>query len=375
MKRKIITVIFAVLIIGSLYALAKYIHYTSHYVSSDAVFVKSDTLTYLSFQLPGKIKKIYVNEGDKIKKGQLLAKLDTKDLQIQKKEINFSINALQNSVEAVLIQKEKLQNDINANLDLIKNSLSKLESNIKAFEYAINAMKVKKIKLKEDYKRFLNLFKQGKISKEKYQGVKTAYFALVNEIKSNQAKLQALNLTKKDLSIKRKLALNNENEVKRLSKLITADNNRLKSMKEKLAFIDHNIKESFLYAPFEGLVAKKFANGNEVVPAGKIILSVVNLKNLYVLDLLEEKKLKNIKPGCKVKIYIDALGKNFNGTVSKILPASAATFALVPRDISSGEFTKLQQRFFVRIKFDKLPKDVKVGMSGEVTIEKCKTDN
>jgi len=63
--------------------------------------------------------------------------------------------------------------------------------------------------------------------------------------------------------------------------------------------------------------------------------------------------------------------KDFDGVVSKILPASAATFALVPRDISSGEFTKLAQRFYVRIRFNKLPKDVKVGMSGEVKIEKC----
>jgi membrane fusion protein (multidrug efflux system) len=80
--------------------------------------------------------------------------------------------------------------------------------------------------------------------------------------------------------------------------------------------------------------------------------------------------MKGIKPGCKVKIHIDALDKDFNGVVSKILPASAATFALVPRDISSGEFTKLAQRFYVRIKFDQIPDGVLVGMSGEVEIRR-----
>jgi membrane fusion protein (multidrug efflux system) len=107
------------------------------------------------------------------------------------------------------------------------------------------------------------------------------------------------------------------------------------------------------------------------VDAGMKILSIVDPKSLYVLDLLEETKLKGINPGCSVKIHIDALDKDFEGVVSEILPASASTFALVPRDISSGEFTKLAQRFYVKIKFNKVPKNVLVGMSGEVQIAKC----
>jgi len=106
-KNKIVLIIFAILIIGSIVALIKYIVYTNHYVSSNAVFVKSDTLVNLSFKLPGKIEKIYVNEGDNIKKGEILAKLDTKDLIIKQKALKEDINSLKSKIEATKIQKEK----------------------------------------------------------------------------------------------------------------------------------------------------------------------------------------------------------------------------------------------------------------------------
>ena len=369
-KKKMILSVFVLLIIGSVYALYRYISFTDNYVSSDAVFIKSDTLTNLSFQLPGKIEKIYVNEGDKIKKGEILAKLDTKDLQIQKKELNFSIRALNNDINSLCLQKQKLKNDINYNVALINNEFNKLKKNIKAFEFNIDALNVKLKKAKKDYERFSKLYNQKRISKEKLENIQTVYFSLNDKIKANEEKLKALNLEKNSLEIKKNLILNKKNDIKKLQKIILSNKNRLKALKEKLALVNQNIKDSYIYSPFSGRVAKKFANSDEVVPAGRMLLSVVNLKNIYVLDLLEEKKLKGIKKGSRVKIHIDALDKNFNGYVSKILPASASTFALVPRDISSGEFTKLQQRFYVRIRFNKVPENVRVGMSGEVTIAK-----
>jgi len=374
-KKKIILTIFAVLIVGSFFALYKYISFTNQYVSSDAAFVKSDSLTFLSFKLPGKIEKIYVNEGDKIKKGEVLAKLDTKDLEIQKNELIQNINSLNEKIKATIIQKEKLANDINNSILITNLKIKKLNNLITAKRYSLKASEIKLNKLKNDYLRFKRLFEKNRISKEKFENIKTEYFAFAQNIKAENENLKSMQNDLAILKVNLKVNENNKKEIKRLSKLIDSMNAQKQALKEKLALINQNIKDSFIYAPFDGAVAKKFANSDEVVPAGKMILSVVNLDDLYVLDLLEEKKLKGIQKGCKVKIHIDALDKDFYGVVDKILPASAATFALLPRDISSGEFTKLAQRFYVKIKFKKIPKDVKVGMSGEAVITKCRVEN
>ncbi|ACM93776.1 putative protein [Nautilia profundicola AmH] len=372
MKKKIALITFIALILLGVYGLYKYIVFNKNYAESNAVFVKSDSLTFLSFKLPGKIEKIYVKEGENVKKGELLAKLETKELEIQKKELLANIKALEDKIKATVIQKNKLSSDIDTNLKLLNNEKLKLQKNIEAMAFAIDAMRYKLDKLKNDYKKFQKLYKQGKISKEKYDSVKVAYYSLKDQISSQERKFDALQLENNTLELKIKLALNNKKEIQRLQKSIEAQQNQLKGLNEKLALINTNIQNSYIYSPINGRVAKKFANDNEVLDAGMKVLSVVNPKDLYVLDLLEETKMKGIKPGCKVKIHIDALDKDFDGYVSEILPASAATFALVPRDISSGEFTKLAQRFYVRIKFDKIPDGVLVGMSGEVEIARCK---
>ena len=300
MKKRIALIIFLILLIGSIYALYKYIVFNKNYSSSNAVFVKSDTLIFLSFKLPGKIEKFYVNEGDNIKKGDLLVKLDTKNLEIQKNELEFNIKALQNKINALKLQKEKVSNDIKSKLNLTKNDLFKLKKNIESFTHIINAMKYKLDKLKSDYARFSKLYKQGKISREKFEGVKTAYFSLKEEIKAKEKSLEGLKADEKSLNIKLSMIENSKKEVLRLEKLIKSSKNQLKALKEKLSLVNQQIKDSFLYSPIDGKVAKKLANDDEVVNAGMRVLSVVNPHEVYVLDLLEETKLKGIAPGCSV---------------------------------------------------------------------------
>jgi len=371
MKKKIAFITFILLILLGVYGLYKYIVFNKHYAQSNAVFVKSDSLTFLAFKLPGKIENIYVNEGDEVKKGELLAKLETSELEIQKKELISDINALKNKIYSTEIQKEKLKNDIEKNILLLENEKNKLKKNIQAMSASIRAMKYKLEKLKNDYEKFKKLYNTHKVSREKYDSVRVSYLSLKEEINAQNRKYEALVLNNKTLDYKIALAQNNKKEIQRLEQSLKAQNNQLKALNEKLALIEQNIKNSYLYSPINGKVAKKFANTAEVIDAGMKVLSVVNPKNLYVLDLIEETKMKGIKPGCKAIIHIDALDKDFEGYVSKILPASAATFALVPRDISSGEFTKLAQRFYVRIRFKNIPENVLIGMGGEVSISRC----
>jgi membrane fusion protein (multidrug efflux system) len=86
--------------------------------------------------------------------------------------------------------------------------------------------------------------------------------------------------------------------------------------------------------------------------------------------LLSEKKLRGVKVGNEAYILLDANGKRYDGVVESILPTSAATFSLVPRDIASGEFTKLDQRFVVRVKLDNID-GLLAGMSAKIVIKRA----
>ncbi|MEO1923726.1 MAG: biotin/lipoyl-binding protein, partial [Nautiliaceae bacterium] len=184
MKKRIAFVLLIILLVISVFALYKYIVFTKDYATSNAVFVKSDSLTYLSFNLPGKIEKIYVKEGDEVKEGTLLAKLDTKELEFKKESLINNINSLTEKINATVIQKDKLTSDINDNILLTKENIKKLQKTIEAKKHGIKSEEYRLAKLKRDFTRFQNLYKKGKISKEKFESVKTAYLALNEKIKA-----------------------------------------------------------------------------------------------------------------------------------------------------------------------------------------------
>src|SRR5262249_50558209 len=86
--------------------------------------------------------------------------------------------------------------------------------------------------------------------------------------------------------------------------------------------------------------------------------------------------LEGVAPGNRVSLDIDAFGTPFRGRVVWINRATGANFALVPRNLSSGEFTKVVQRVPVRIlveKDDRWP-HLRPGLSVTVAIEHGRGD-
>jgi membrane fusion protein, multidrug efflux system len=85
---------------------------------------------------------------------------------------------------------------------------------------------------------------------------------------------------------------------------------------------------------------------------------------------MEEDRLEGITPGNRTILWIDRFDRRFTGKVVWVGEATGANFALVPRDVSTGEFTKVPQRVPVRIAMDpddRLPRVVP-GLSVTVAV-------
>ena len=92
---------------------------------------------------------------------------------------------------------------------------------------------------------------------------------------------------------------------------------------------------------------------------------------LYVTANLEETRLRGVAPGNAVKLWLDAFEQPFKGRVVWINKSTGAQFALMPRNVVAGEFTKVVQRVPVRIwleKDDRWPL-LRAGLSAHVAIE------
>ena len=151
------------------------------------------------------------------------------------------------------------------------------------------------------------------------------------------------------------------------------------SQQQKIVALDASLDKALdkltkcdLICTLTGRVARRFVSLGDVVADGQAVFAVVDPGDVFAVALLEENKLKGVVAGSPVDLILDAYpDKHFKGEVQEVMPASAATFALVPRDISAGEFTKVAQRIPIKVAItDGDLSLLRVGLGGEVEIKR-----
>jgi membrane fusion protein (multidrug efflux system) len=133
---------------------------------------------------------------------------------------------------------------------------------------------------------------------------------------------------------------------------------------------------ALITAPEGGVVTRKSVEVGQYVQAGQPLMSVVPLRDVWVVANLKETTVRNVLPGDRVAITVDSYpGKRYRGHVESLSPATGAKFSLLPPDNATGNFTKVVQRIPVRVGLDE-PNDpvrpLRPGMSVRVTITTTK---
>ncbi len=133
-----------------------------------------------------------------------------------------------------------------------------------------------------------------------------------------------------------------------------------------------NIGHTRLIAPFDGVVAKKYTEPGDFAAPGLPVVAVYDPASLHVMVNLEESKVGNVAVGKKADLFFDARSGKLQGVVVRIGEATAAEFALIPRDVSAGEFTKVVQRVPVKISLPDRSKYpfLKPGLSVSIGVKK-----
>jgi membrane fusion protein (multidrug efflux system) len=131
------------------------------------------------------------------------------------------------------------------------------------------------------------------------------------------------------------------------------------------------IRFTKILSPIDGIVGKRSAQPGQFVQPGQSLFVIVPTKKTWVKANFKENSIRSIHKGQKAEIKIDAYpGEQWLGTVDFVYPSSVASLSLIPPENATGNFTKVVQRFPVRISLDEKPNfELRPGMSAEVTID------
>jgi membrane fusion protein (multidrug efflux system) len=374
-KKKVAILILFLFFLLFLFAGYKYYIFSKKYATTDAMFIRSDKITNVSFKrIKGKVSKLYFKEGDFVKQGILLAEIDPVDYLTNLKEVVKKIESLKEKRKALNIQIDKVNEELKIKKENAQKNVQMLQEKLMSITYRISMVNNSLVQTNRDYKRYKNLYEKKAVAKRVYEKVET-------QAKNLKDKKNSLIFEKKALAQQIYIAKNNIKliqqefkNVEQLKKEMSSISKQIEMLMAKKTDLIHSVNYCKLYAPFDGFIGKKYVEIGMNIKSGNPVYSMVDKKNLYVEILLEETKLNGIKPGCKAYFTVDSYGnKEFEGIVSKIYPASAATYALVPRDISAGEFTKVAQRILIRVDITKGDKSLLIpGMGGKIKIVRSK---
>jgi membrane fusion protein (multidrug efflux system) len=134
-----------------------------------------------------------------------------------------------------------------------------------------------------------------------------------------------------------------------------------------------NLNRTSIYAPVSGKISHKSVTIGNLVAPGTPLMSLVVAKQVWVVANFKETQLTDVKIGQEVEVEVDAFpGQTFKGRVDSIAGGTGSTFALLPPDNATGNFTKVVQRVPVKITLEPGQKDLErltVGMSVNATID------
>jgi membrane fusion protein (multidrug efflux system) len=124
------------------------------------------------------------------------------------------------------------------------------------------------------------------------------------------------------------------------------------SLRAQIQQSELNLQYTFLRAPADGTVGKKSVEAGMVVAPGEPLMAFVDSATPWVDANFKETQLRRIRPGQRALVSIDSIGgKKFDAVVESIAPGTGATFALIPPENATGNFTKIVQRVPVRLRF------------------------
>jgi membrane fusion protein (multidrug efflux system) len=300
----------------------------SMYITSDDAHVDADNVS-IGSKIIGRISSIYAKEGDIVKQGILLADLDSTDLCAQKNQ-------------AVSLREQAL-----ANLNQSEVKYSSDQKSIKVLEINLD-------RANEDMSRANKQSEGGVITPEQFDHIKKAYETASAQLEAAKAQLMVS------------------------KSMISSASASVETANAQIKVLAAQLKNTRLYAPADGVIAKRWLLPGDVVQPGQSVFTITISKNLWIVTYLEETKISDIHTGQSVKFTIDAFSDlKFKGKIFLIGSSTASVFSLIPANNASGNFTKVTQRIPVRISIESADNNKEIaslnilsGMSAVVKIIK-----
>ncbi len=322
-------------------------------------------VTDLSPSIAGLIEKINVEEGQSIKAGETVIRLNRDDLLAQRERDAQNVAVAEANL-ANLEDGPRPEEVAEAEANLNNLQAGSRPEELTQAEAAVKLAQVNVDKYQLDMERAEQLYAAGAIAEKDLDTAASAYEASCASLESAQAALNLLNAgTRPDL-IRAAEARVNLLYAGSRPETIEAASAAVESGKAVLRATETLISDLFITCPIEGTVLSVNFREGEYVTPGAAVASIANLDELYVKVYIATDDLPYVSLGQKVRVAISGMDREFEGRVKHIASQGEYT----PKSIQT-EKERVNIVFAVKVAIDNEGGILKPGMPADVYIDKA----
>lgn len=347
------------------------------------------TQANIAFQIPGRVAEVLVDEGQSVKAGQILARLE---------QDAFVANVKQ--AEANLAQAQANLNALEASLALKKDALplevTRAEAAVQSVNYqyrelsggyrpqevvkarlAVEEAKSTLEKVRKDKERADRLFAEKVIPASDKDAQDLRFKTALNQYQQAEQNLkmaeegfrkESVASTRARLNESRaalELARSNLKQIEVAEREVAAGRSRVAVAAAALDLARIQLSYSEIKAPFDGILTSRNVEPGEVVTVGREVLSMADLSRVDLKIFVNETEIGQVKPGQAVSVKIDTFpDKAYEGRVAYISPESEFT----PKIIQTHK-ERVKLVYLVKISIDNPQFELKPGMPADAWIK------
>lgn len=249
----------------------------------------------LAFRVGGRVDSLAVDEGDAVRAGQLLARLDPQPLE----------DALRRATAELAMQQAELD----------KMQVGYRPEDIEQARAALSGQEAALVHARQSRDRVSRLYAQRAVAKKELDSVQANFIEAVSRVDAAREQLRLMRSGYRDEDIARQQAA-------------------VAAARAAMDAAQTNVSDTSLYAPQEGIVLTRVREQGAVVQGGQSVLTLTLNNPTWVRAFVTQPQLGHIRPGQPVLLSIDATPDvRYRGTVGFISPSAEFT----PKTVETKE--------------------------------------
>jgi membrane fusion protein (multidrug efflux system) len=366
-------------------------------VSSDDAQVDGHIVP-MSAKVFGSVLEVPVNDNQAVKAGDVLVRIDPRDLQAKVDQEKAALALALSQADAARVTVPMTRDTTHSGTSGMSAAVGASQAQVAQADAAVGqattdvavarsnlaAAQASNEKAQADLARMRPLVAKAEISQQEFDSYTAAAKVAEAQLKAAQDRVRwseqgittaraaaaAARARVEQMQAELAQSTAGERQVLVSSAQAVSASAHVQEARANLAAAELNLSYTTIVAPADGVVTKKSVEPGQIVQPGQNLMAIIPLKDVWVTANFKETQLAKVHAGQKAEIDVDMYGRTIEGKVDSIAGGTGARMSLLPPENATGNFVKVVERIPVKIVFDALPDGVilRPGMNVNATI-------